>query len=156
MVIELYRSGVGIMLLNTERRILMGKRIGVESRAWQMPQGGIDECEDPQSAAVRELLEEVGTDKIEILGVSKSWLRYDLPGNMAATSWNGKYKGQRQKWFAMMFTGLDSDINLYTSGHPEFEEWAWMEPEKCLQEIIDFKKLLYRSVFKEFAKFLSS
>ena len=134
MVTDLYRSGVGIMLLNTERRILMGKRIGVEARAWQMPQGGIDECEDPQSAAVRELLEEVGT----------------------ATSWNGKYKGQCQKWFAMRFTGLDSDINLYASGHPEFEEWAWMEPEKCLQEIIDFKKLLYRSVFKEFAKFLSS
>ena len=156
MVTDLYRAGVGIMLLNTERRVLMGKRIGMESRAWQMPQGGIDECEDPQSAAVRELFEEVGTDKIEILGVSKSWLRYDLPGNMAATSWNGKYKGQCQKWFAMRFTGLDSDINLKASGHPEFEEWAWMEPEKCLQEIIDFKKLLYRSVFKEFAKFLSS
>ena len=154
MVGDLYRLGVGIMLLNTERRILMGKRIGAESRAWQMPQGGIDECEDPQSAAVRELLEEVGTDKIDILGVSKNWLSYDLPSNMAAISWNGKYKGQCQKWFAMMFTGVDSDINLYTSGHPEFEDWAWMEPERCLQEIIDFKKLLYRSVFKEFKNFL--
>jgi len=103
---------------------------------------------------MRELQEEIGTDKVEILGVSKNWLSYDLPTSMAASSWNGKYKGQRQKWFAMLFTGVDADVDLCMSGRPEFDNWAWMEPERCLQEIIDFKKLLYRSVFKEFGKLL--
>lgn len=142
------------MLLNADRRIFMGKRIEMETQAWQMPQGGIDEGEDSQSAATRELLEEVGTDKVKILDVSKRWLRYELPTSMARRSWKGKYKGQQQKWYAMLFTGTDADIDLNASGHPEFDEWAWMDSKKCLDEIIDFKKQLYTSVFEEFAEIL--
>ena len=153
---NLYRLGVGIMLLNADRRIFMGKRIEMETQAWQMPQGGIDEGEDSQSAATRELLEEVGTDKVKILDVSKRWLRYELPTSMARRSWKGKYKGQQQKWYAMLFTGIDADIDLSASGHPEFDEWAWMDSKECLEEIIDFKKELYASVFEEFEVILRS
>ena len=120
-----------------------------------MPQGGIDGQEDIRSAALRELHEEVGIKKVEILEVSKQWLRYDLPLPMVASSWKGKYRGQQQKWFAMSFTGLDADINLDASGHPEFDAWEWMLPARCLQEIISFKKSLYESVFAEFGGWLS-
>ena len=133
----------------------MGRRIGVAVGGWQMPQGGIDGQEDIRSAALRELHEEVGIKKVEILEVSKQWLRYDLPLPMVASSWKGMYRGQRQKWFAMSFTGLDADINLDASGHPEFDAWEWMLPARCLQEIISFKKSLYESVFAEFGGWLS-
>jgi len=120
-----------------------------------MPQGGIDGQEDIKSAALRELYEEAGINKVEILEVSKRWLSYDLPRQVSANSWKGKYRGQRQKWVAMSFTGLDSDINLYASDHPEFDAWEWMLPARCLQEIISFKKSLYESVFAEFYGWLS-
>ena len=155
MTTKLYRPGVGIMLINADRHIFMGRRIGVAVGGWQMPQGGIDGQEDIRSAALRELYEEVGIKKVEILEVSKQWLRYDLPLPMVASSWKGKYRGQRQKWFAMSFTGLDADINLDASGHPEFDAWEWMLPARCLQEIISFKKSLYESVFAEFGGWLS-
>ena len=153
---ESYRQGVGIMLLNADRSVFMGRRIGVLSGGWQMPQGGIDDSEDYQSAAMRELFEEAGTDKVEVLGVSRDWLSYDLPKQMAKRSWNGKYKGQSQKWFAMRFTGTSNDIDLRSHRKPEFDNWMWMKPARCLHEIIDFKRALYKSVFNEFKDFLGS
>ena len=152
---NLYRPGVGIILINANRHIFMGRRIGMTIGGWQMPQGGIDGQEDIKSAALRELYEEAGINKVEILEVSKRWLSYDLPRQVSANSWKGKYRGQRQKWVAMSFTGLDSDINLYASDHPEFDAWEWMLPARCLQEIISFKKSLYESVFAEFYGWLS-
>ncbi len=142
------------MLINSNREVFMGRRIGTKVGGWQMPQGGVDEHEDLRSAALRELHEEVGINRVEILEVSSNWLSYDLPPEMAASSWEGKYRGQRQRWFAMSFAGQDSDINLYATEHPEFDTWAWMMPERCLHEIIDFKKPLYESVFSEFGGWL--
>ncbi|MBT07689.1 MAG: RNA pyrophosphohydrolase [Rhodospirillaceae bacterium] len=147
---KLYRPGVGIMLINANRHIFMGRRIGVAVGGWQMPQGGIDEQEDIRSAALRELYEEAGINKVDILEISKRWFSYELPLSMAVDPWRGKYVGQRQKWFAMAYTGRDSEINLDASGHPEFDAWEWMPPARCLQEIISFKKSLYESVFAEF------
>ncbi len=143
------------MLINSNRHIFMGKRIGVAVGGWQMPQGGIDDHENVRSAALRELYEEVGITRAEILEISRRWLSYDLPPRIAATSWKGKYRGQRQKWFAMSFVGLDTDINLYASQHPEFDAWEWMLPARCLQEVISFKRALYESVFAEFDSWLA-
>src|SRR5271163_2927794 len=114
-----YRPGVGIMLLNHDNRVFVAKRIDTLSEAWQMPQGGIDDGETPLEAAVRELKEETGTDKATLIKESRDWLTYDLPDHLIPIIWNGKFRGQRQKWFAMRFTGKDSDINIETD-HPEF------------------------------------
>ena len=143
------------MLINSDFHIFMGRRIGMAVGGWQMPQGGIDGDEDIRSAALRELYEETGTSRVEILEVSKRWLTYDLPPKIATNTWKGKYRGQRQRWFAMLFTGVDSDINLHISKHPEFDSWMWMPPNKCLQEIISFKKPLYESIFADFSGWLS-
>src|SRR5215475_12592054 len=110
-----YRSGVGIMLLNPVGEVFVGRRIDMPVMpAWQMPQGGIDPGETPRQAALRELKEEIGTDKAEILGESAGWLQYDLPSDLAGGIWGGRYRGQRQKWFVMRFTGSDADIDLAT------------------------------------------
>ena len=111
--LPLYRPGVGIMLLNRDGPVFVGRRIDMPAglAAWQMPQGGIDPGETPREAAFRELREEIGTDKAEILGETESWLHYDLPAEIAGNPWGGRYRGQRQKWFAMRFTGRDGDID---------------------------------------------
>src|SRR5438034_9930760 len=119
--LALYRPAVGIMLLNPAGRIFVGRRIDMPAglAAWQMPQGGIDAGETPRQAALRELKEEIGTAKAEIVGESRGWLQYDLPAELAGRIWGGRYRGQRLKWLVMRFTGSDSDINLATE-HPEF------------------------------------
>src|SRR5437867_4331028 len=111
--LALYRPAVGIMLLNRAGLVFVGRRIDMPAglAAWQMPQGGIDEGEEPRQAALRELHEEVGTDRAEILGESRGWLYYDVPAEIAGGLWGGRYRGQRQKWFAMRFTGSDADID---------------------------------------------
>ena len=149
-----YRAGVGIMLLNRDNLVFIARRIHMREEAWQMPQGGIDIGEDPRTAALRELKEEIGTDKALILAESRDWLRYDLPVELADRAWGGRYRGQRQKWFAMRFTGSDDDIDLATE-HPEFDDWKWMPAASLPQLIIPFKRQLYCEILAEFAPLLT-
>ncbi|HJU20697.1 MAG TPA: RNA pyrophosphohydrolase [Stellaceae bacterium] len=145
-----YRPGVGIMLMNREGRIFVGRRIDVkDTPAWQMPQGGIDPGESPRAAALRELKEEIGTASAEILAESREWRHYDIPVGITANLWGGRYRGQRQKWFLMRFLGSDAEIDLATP-HPEFDAWQWVEPDALPRLIIPFKRPLYRDVLAEF------
>jgi putative (di)nucleoside polyphosphate hydrolase len=148
-----YRAGVGVMLLDRGNRVFVGRRIDVGGDNWQMPQGGIDRGETPREAALRELKEEVGTDKAEIIAESRDWLRYDVPREIAGRLWRGRYRGQMQKWFAMRFTGSDRDIALDTH-HPEFDAWKWVAPAELPQLIVPFKRQLYRDVLAQFAALL--
>ena len=145
-----YREGVGMMLLNPAREVFVAKRIDTVSEAWQMPQGGIDAGETPQQAALRELREETGTDKADIVAQSRDWLTYDLPDHLIQKLWGGRYRGQRQKWFALRFTGQDSDINIATE-HPEFSEWQWIAMRELPDIIVPFKRDLYRAIVAEFS-----
>ena len=149
-----YRPAVGIMLLNPAGLAFIGRRIDMPAglAAWQMPQGGIDPGETPRQAALRELKEEVGTDEAEILAESAGWLHYDVPEDLwmqFGGMWGGRYRGQRQKWFLMRFTGEDRDIDLATE-HPEFDAWEWVEPERLPELIVPFKRQLYRDILAEF------
>ena len=152
-----YRPAVGIMLLNPAGLAFVGRRIDMPAglAAWQMPQGGIDPGETPRQAAFRELKEEVGTDKAEILAETEGWLHYDLPSDIASRMWSGRWRGQRQKWFLMRFTGEDADINPATE-HPEFDAWEWVEPQRLPDLIVPFKRPLYRDVLAEFREHLPS
>ncbi len=148
-----YRAGVGIMLLDRRGRVFVGRRIDTPGENWQMPQGGIDKGETPRAAALRELKEEAGTDKAEILAESRGWLSYDVPSSLASRLWRGRYRGQRQKWFALRFTGADGDIDLRTH-HPEFDAWKWVTAADLPDLIVPFKRELYRAVLQEFAEFI--
>jgi putative (di)nucleoside polyphosphate hydrolase len=148
-----YRLGVGVMLLNAQKQVFVGRRIDMRSEAWQMPQGGVDEGEDPRAAALRELEEEIGTANAEIIGESKDWLDYDLPQHLVPELWGGRYRGQRQKWYVMRFTGTDANINLQTA-HPEFFEWKWADSQTLPDLIVPFKRELYQRVVEEFAAYL--
>jgi putative (di)nucleoside polyphosphate hydrolase len=152
-----YRPAVGIMLVNPAGLAFIGRRIDMPAglAAWQMPQGGIDPGESPREAAFRELKEEVGTDKAEILAETQGWLHYDLPTDIASRMWSGRWRGQRQKWFLMRFTGEDADINPATE-HPEFDAWEWVEPERLPELIVPFKRQLYRELLAEFRPHLVS
>lgn len=146
----LYRLSVGVMLLNAAGKVFVARRIDMPTMpAWQMPQGGIDPGETPLQAARRELKEETGTDKAELLGESSGWLKYDLPADLARGVWGGRYRGQRQKWFAMRFTGTDAEIDLATE-HPEFDAWKWIRPERLPEVIVPFKRQLYIDILVEF------
>jgi putative (di)nucleoside polyphosphate hydrolase len=149
--VPFYRPGVGIMLMNRDGLVFVGRRIDMPAglAAWQMPQGGIDPGETPRQAALRELREEVGTDKVEILGETRGWLHYDLPAELAGNPWAGRYRGQRQKWFAMRFTGDDSDIDPAADGHPEFDAWEWVAAERLPELVVPFKRRLYVAVLDE-------
>jgi putative (di)nucleoside polyphosphate hydrolase len=155
--LPLYRPAVGIMLLNPAGLAFVGRRIDMPAglAAWQMPQGGIDPGETPRQAAFRELAEEVGTAKAEFLAETRGWLHYDLPSDIASRMWSGRWRGQRQKWFLMRFTGGDADINPATE-HPEFDAWEWVEPGRLSDLIVPFKRQLYRDVLVEFREHLPS
>ena len=150
-----YREGVGIMLINKDGHVFVARRIDSTSEAWQMPQGGIDEGEEPQVAAMRELLEETGTDKASIIAESEKWHAYDLPVHLVPRLWGGKFRGQRQKWFAMRFEGQDSDINIETHC-PEFCEWKWIPIRQLPEIIVPFKRVLYQSLVDEFLPIVST
>ncbi len=144
-----YRPCVGIMLLNGRGEVFVGKRIDQTVEGWQMPQGGIDAGENPRGAVMRELKEEIGTDKAEIIGEMDNWLTYDLPPHLIGVAFHGRFKGQRQKWFALRFLGRDSDIDL-AAHEPEFAEWKWVSMAALPQLIVPFKRDTYKAVIAAF------
>jgi putative (di)nucleoside polyphosphate hydrolase len=148
-----FRQGVGMMILDKNNRVFVGKRLDSKSNGWQMPQGGIDLGETPSRAALREMEEEVGSGKGEIIAESKKWYSYRVPDFLIPRLWGGKYCGQRQKWFLIRFQGDDSDININTE-YPEFDQWKWVEFDQLLADIIPFKLKLYEQVVDEFASLL--
>lgn len=148
-----YRPCAGMMVINSDNQIFVGKRIDMPSEFWQMPQGGIDEGENAEEAAKRELLEEIGTDKVEQIHRLDDWLTYDLPDHLIGKVWKGKYRGQKQKWFLFRFTGRDVDINIATD-HQEFSEWKWTDLDTLVREIVPFKQDLYRIIANSFQPFI--
>jgi putative (di)nucleoside polyphosphate hydrolase len=156
-----YRPCVGMAVFNRAGRVFIGRRIdGPEhtdaTHVWQMPQGGIDEGEEPYPAALRELCEETNIRSVERLAEIADWLIYDIPREIAGKAWNGKYRGQTQKWFALRFTGDDSEIDIAhpAGGHePEFVDWRWERLEKLPELVVPFKRQIYERVVKEFARF---
>ncbi len=151
-----YRQGVGMMLLNAEGRVFVGRRVGEAADAWQMPQGGIDAGEAPRAAALRELEEEVGTAKARIVVEAGRWLSYDLPPEIAGRVWGGRYRGQCHKWFLLRFTGTDADVDLAHHHPAEFSHWRWVEPDALPALAIPFKRALYETVLDEFRPHLES
>lgn len=148
--------GVGIMLVNEHNQVFVGKRRDQSTsgpNAWQMPQGGIDEGEEPLEAALRELLEEVGTNKVQVLAEYPDWLTYDIPQELITQLWQGRYRGQKQKWFLMRLLGGDELININTA-HPEFNTWKWEDINKIEASIVTFKQELYRKLVIEFSSIL--
>ena len=137
------------MLLGPDGRVWVGNRIDTPGAHWQMPQGGIDAGESPRDAALRELREEIGTDKAEIIGEHPEWLKYDLPPALSRRIWGGRYRGQKQRWFALRFTGADSDIDL-SRHHAEFEDWCWEDIDRLPDLVIGFKRDIYRQVVAAF------
>lgn len=150
-----YRAGVGIVLINDQGLVFGGRRFDVPENAWQMPQGGMDPGETPQATAFRELAEETGVTSAEIIAETKDWLTYDLPPDLAARFWGGRYRGQRQKWFAMRFLGGDDDIDL-NAHKPEFEAWKWLTPDELTDRIVPFKRQLYHDIFAAFETVISA
>ena len=149
-----YRPCAGMMVLNRDGQVFVGRRIDTTLEAWQMPQGGIDEGEDTQEAALRELEEEIGTRDVAILGRSHDWLYYDLPPDPIGRAWGGKYRGQKQIWFAMRLIAGDDAIRLDTA-HPEFDAWRWAALDELPGLAIPFKRPLYEQVvalFRPYAK----
>ncbi len=144
-----YRPCVGAMLVNNMRRVFVAKRADNPGNYWQMPQGGIDEGEDPLQAVLRELYEETGVDKVRIIAKSNHWRTYDLPNELVGKLWGGKYRGQRQMWFALQFLGEDSDINIRSHEIPEFSEWKWVSFEELVNLVVPFKKDLYEDILTE-------
>ena len=157
-----YRPCAGIMVLNAQGLVFVGRRAGGpehvdRDHVWQMPQGGIDEGEDPHKAALRELYEETNIKSVETLGEMEGWLAYDIPREIIGEAWGGKYKGQKQKWFALRFIGEDREINITApgGGHhaPEFIDWRWVSMRDLPDLVVPFKRETYEQVVQAFAKF---
>lgn len=155
-VITAYRPCVGVMLLNPQGLVWVGRRFQKQNddgvgHWWQMPQGGIDGNEDPAVAALRELEEETAVRSAEIIAEAPGWYNYDLPEHLIGKSWKGKYRGQTQKWFAARFLGKDSEINLAPPGHKqEFDQWRWVKMNEVIDAIVPFKKPVYEQVIAAF------
>ena len=142
------RLGVGIVLLNSENKIFVGKRIDNPVNSWQMPQGGVDKNENLLNAAFRELREETGVKNVKLIKEIDTWLTYDLPKNLLGKLWNGKYRGQRQKWFVMRFIGKDEEVNVKTK-NAEFKEWKWITVDQLTNVAVDFKLQIYKKISEE-------
>ena len=155
-LITAYRPCVGVMLLNAQGLVWIGRRFQKQNddgvgHWWQMPQGGIDAGEDPAVAAIRELEEETAVRSAEIIAEAPDWYNYDLPEPLIGLSWKGKYRGQTQKWFAARFTGRDSEINLAPPGHKqEFDQWRWAKMSEVVDLIVPFKKPVYEKIIAAF------
>ncbi len=156
-----YRLNVGAALFNRQGQVFIGRRADVSVQAgadqaaqvWQMPQGGIDEGEDPRAAVLRELAEETGTSKAEIIGEHEAWLDYDLPPELVGRLFGGRYRGQRQRWFALRFLGEDDDFRLDAHHHPEFVAWRWAALAEVPALCVPFKRATYQAVAAAFARF---
>ena len=148
------RIGVGIILLNNENKVFVGKRIDNPKKCWQMPQGGVNKNEKFFLAAKRELEEETGIKSVELIKELQKWLEYDLPKNLLGKIWKGKYGGQKQKWFVMRFLGDDKEISVKTK-HPEFFEWKWIELDKITDVVVDFKLNVYKEVKEKVKKIIT-
>ena len=151
-----YRLNVGAALFNRDGRVFIGRRADMPDRGghvWQMPQGGIDEGEDPRAAVARELVEETGIADAEIIGEHPDWLNYDLPADLVGRLFGGRYRGQRQRWFALRFLGVDADIRLDTHTHPEFVEWRWELLAAVPALCVPFKRTTYEILARDFAAF---
>lgn len=142
-----------MMIVNKDNKVFVGKRVDSKGENWQMPQGGIDLGETPSSAALREMLEEIGTDKGYIIAESRYWYSYDVPKFLTAKLWGGNFRGQKQKWFLIRFTGQDGDINVNTAA-PEFQSWRWADIDDLESIIVPFKVKLYKAVIQEFRSVL--
>jgi len=153
-----YRPNVGAVLFNRDGRVFVARRADMPNAegpagGWQLPQGGIDQNEDPRVAVFRELEEEIGTSKADIIGEHPDWLTYDLPPDLLGIAWRGRYRGQRQRWFAMRFTGEDSDIRLDLDPHPEFDAWRWVALAELPTLAVPFKRAIYDVLVESFAGF---
>ena len=145
-----YRKCVGMMIFNNNKEILVGRRLDHPSGYWQMPQGGINDNENPKEAVWREMLEEIGTNKAELIKISNQWINYDIPSETLKTlPWGDIYIGQTQKWFAFLFLGEDNDINVGTD-NPEFSEWKWTRMNSMVDSIVPFKRDVYAKILEEF------
>ena len=149
-MLDNYRRCVGMMILNNNNEILVGKRLDHPSGHWQMPQGGIDENENPEEAVWREMQEEIGTDNATMIKQSEQWINYKIPAEtLANLPWGNIYVGQRQKWFVFRFNGNDSEINVGTE-NPEFSEWKWSQHNLLVENIVPFKRNTYKKILEEF------
>ena len=153
-----YRANVGAALFNPAGRVLVARRADLPKAggalgSWQLPQGGIDAAEDPAAAVLRELAEEIGTDRAEIIGEHPDWLTYDLPDALLGVALRGRYRGQTQRWFALRFLGRDADIRLDADPHPEFDAWRWADLAELPGLAVDFKRPVYQIIAASFARF---
>lgn len=152
-----YRPNVGIMLINGDGLIFAAQRLdapqllGQPIAAWQMPQGGVDEGEDPRAAALRELEEEIGVPPalVQVVAETPDWLTYDLPHEVVPRIWKGRYRGQKQKWYLLRYLGQDAQIDL-KQAHPEFSDWRWIDADAMIEAIVPFKRDIYRQVVAAF------
>ncbi len=152
-----YRANVGAVLFDAQGRVFVGRRADQAlAGAWQLPQGGIDGDEEPRVAVFRELQEEIGTADATVLGEHPEWLTYDLPDNILGKAFGGRYRGQRQRWFALRFLGQDSDIRLDLDKHPEFDAWRWAALEELPGLAVPFKRPIYEVLVQSFARFALS
>ena len=147
------RVGVGVIILNNKNQVFVGKRKDNPVNKWQMPQGGVDACENFVTAMKRELFEETGIKNIQILKEIEGMFEYELPKNLLGIIWKGKFRGQKQKWFIIRFLGLDDEINLETE-HPEFIEWKWIPVDSLPEVIVDFKRNLYLKLLIKIKEFI--
>jgi putative (di)nucleoside polyphosphate hydrolase len=153
-----YRDNVGAVLFNRGGLVFVARRADLPNAegaagGWQLPQGGMDPGEDPREAVLRELAEEIGTDRAEILAEHDTWLSYDLPPELLGRALGGRYRGQRQRWFALRFTGEDADIRLDADPHPEFDAWRWVRLEELPGLAVAFKRAIYEELARAFARF---
>jgi putative (di)nucleoside polyphosphate hydrolase len=153
-----YRPNVGAVVFNRAGLVLVARRADLPNAeapagGWQLPQGGIDKGEDPRGAILRELTEEIGTSHAEVIGEHDAWLTYDLPPELIGVALRGRYRGQRQRWFALRFTGVDSDIRLDLDPHPEFDAWRWVELAALPELAVPFKRPIYEILAASFARF---